>query len=487
MRVNRPRAGFGSEHLPRVLSQGKAYCTDLNANNPADCTAAGGTWATQPSWDSMRAASGAGNEPELTCLEMFWSRDNHLGNGADGQPNIFNWTAPAKITGLRDAANANNEEFDRCTIRMRYNVTTGDSIDPAVTAPAESLAADSQSFWDLDAQANGNDSPVHQDDPTDVPGATPTAGTGAADAAGDTRTLQLALNTNQYGRTFEDRGLIFHLVDTDARRRRRRLQQATDPKIDTKTGLSNMYPEVEEDDCSEIISLDIRGKRGNIVQSYPGVEHDFEPSPLVLETGQCVHMELALTDNDPPNNAGEGTPGTGRANMVLMETGDKNKPITNFADQEKLLGAKFFDSEAEMFRWAYLGQEALATDGGGAACLTEDQIEDNNNEQNIRNCGKLNPRGPMYDAGFKKASSDNIGTFHYMSTRENNFSNRSHKGQVVIIAGLTGLEMAGIAVGGVAVLGVLGAAGFMGYNRKAGKAATDTSGCPCGSKGAAGP
>ena len=31
----------------------------------------------------------------------------------------------------------------------------------------------------------------------------------------------------------------------------------------------------------------------------------------------------------------------------------------------------------------YLGQESIKRTNGGVACLTEDQIEDNNNEQNI--------------------------------------------------------------------------------------------------------
>lgn len=42
---------------------------------------------------------------------MFWSRDNHLGNGIGGQPNIFNWTIPDKPTGLRQGDDA--DQFDR--------------------------------------------------------------------------------------------------------------------------------------------------------------------------------------------------------------------------------------------------------------------------------------------------------------------------------------------------------------------------------------
>lgn len=115
-------------------------------------------------------------------------------------------------------------------LRLRYNITTGDTgLDLA-----ESIA-----YWDLDSRYNGDDSPVEQDQPVDVPGAAnaKSAGdAGAADTNGVTRTLQLALNTNQYGRVFEDRSMVFHIVDFDARNRRRRLQQNADARLSAAGG-----------------------------------------------------------------------------------------------------------------------------------------------------------------------------------------------------------------------------------------------------------
>jgi len=43
------------------------------------------------------------------CRETQFSRDNHLGNGLDGQPNRYNWTVPE--------LNAN-----KCALRIRYIV-----------------------------------------------------------------------------------------------------------------------------------------------------------------------------------------------------------------------------------------------------------------------------------------------------------------------------------------------------------------------------
>jgi hypothetical protein len=425
-----------------------------------------------------------------TCMESFWNRDNHLGGGVGGQANLFNWSLPTQTTRLRAGPESTDEEiesaeeFDRCVFRMRYNITTGDTGLDLETSIA---------YWDLDSKYNGDDSPVEQDEPTDVPGAAEptnagaldgTAGTGGGnDEDGTTRTLQLALNTNQYGRIFEDRSMVFHLVDFDKRadlnRRRRRAQTVKDPKLN-QDGLRAYEEDIS---CNEVHNLEVRGKRGNVVQSFPGVEHDFDPSPLIAQTGDCIELTIHLTDNDPPNNAGEGLPGSGRANLALTETGDKNVPVTDYMN-EVAKPNLLFPTEEAMFRWSYLGQESLrGTGNNGPACLSEDTIEDNNEEQNVRNCGKLNPVGPEYNAG--RIELENAGTWHFMSTRENNFSNRSHKSQIIVVEGLGTGEKIGIAAAVVAGVGALGAAAFMGFkkHKAGGGGKPGMPAMPCASKG----
>ena len=53
-----------------------------------------------------------------------------------------------------------------------------------------------------------------------------------------------------------------------------------------------------------------------------------------------------------------------------------------------------------------------------------------NNDQDVENCAKLNGAPSAYfDAGLLKV--EKAMTFNYMGTRNNNFSNRSQKGQIV--------------------------------------------------------
>lgn len=396
----------------------KGTCTNTGENNEADCINAGGEWQETGNW-------GLG-PPD--CQEMLWTRDNHLGNGGvDGYPVYYNWTV-VEPTG-------ESQNLGACTskvvVRLRYNISTGDT------------GLLSEPYWDLDSQYNGGQSPVQQDEAVEVPAAideaeaNPNANIGTDDE-GAGRTLQSAINTNQYGRVFEDRTFVTHILDPDCAGSRRRTQRND--------------VEVDEDDCSAVHNLMVRGKRGNIVQSYPSVEHDFLPEVLIAEVGDCVRMQLWLTDNDPPNNAGEGLPGTGRANFELMSSEDKNKPVTRFDEQN------FFDYPETMFRWGFLAQEDIDRPNGNPGCLSENQIEDNNEEQNARNCGKLNPIGPYYDAGLNKLT--RAGSWAVQSTRENNFSNRSQKGEVIVHDGTGSWEIIVLVVIAVLILAYFGYASF---------------------------
>lgn len=95
----------------------------------------------------------------------------------------------------------------------------------------------------------------------------------AIDIGANNVPLRLAINTAQYGRTFQDRSHVF-LLEPRKRKRGSRIKNANIP------------------DNLNIYNVNVRGKRGNIVQVYPAVEYDFFPTHLQINGDKdAVHIQ----------------------------------------------------------------------------------------------------------------------------------------------------------------------------------------------------
>jgi hypothetical protein len=304
------------------------------------------------------------------CLKAAWSRANHLGNGIGGFMNGYNLTFPRDFR-------------EHCAMRIRYNITTGDypgldwhdgaqvnaALNARTTRPGNPTKINIGAYHGLNAtrdatmpylnergyhlqqnpdveifdfyplrtycpqgstfiegtqktRCNTTTAPMgtramrrhcpethelKEGDPntctdplkryTDVASTTaPINGNGVDQGNNQDQDpdfkLQLAINSNQFGRTFQDR--------------------------------THQYKGIKQDDdlkekCTKIYALNGRGKRGNIVQTFPGVEYDFTPNRLHIAEGECVHFQWTGSNTNPNNNDGQGKRGTDRHNIALME------------------------------------------------------------------------------------------------------------------------------------------------------------------------
>jgi hypothetical protein len=302
-----------------------------------------------------------------------------------------------------------------CVLRLRYNISTIEEGYPTMSNPDAGF---------LDSNSNADDSIIKQN-----PVLVELMGTGEDGGATD---LKLAVDTSQFGRTFQDRSHTFRII---AR-----------PK-----GVSS---------SNRIFNLNVRGKRGNIVQTYPATEYDYVPQYLYTRVGDYIHFQWTGCDTNPAGNAGEGTDQTDRSNLVQITHPSASMPAT-----DKWLKAnpkKVFLRDPELrLRFATIDQ----TD-----CQTRAQLlaANNNNagaaEQAVANCGKLNQAGPYFNGGLIRMN--HTGTYHYMNTRNHNFSNRDQKGIVYVVPLLPPWAVGVVVTGAVLTFLSIGVAFMMFYAKQ---------------------
>jgi plastocyanin len=345
--------------------------------NSTLCTAAGGVWE-----------GFTHNFPAPECKQADWSRDNHLGNQRNNAiPMNYTWTIPSfkTFTGTGNFKTYGPQnDMLKCQIRLRYNITT-DDYDP----------------WNTDASRNHNKAAGIVSPVTNNP---------TVDIEADLQGLRLAINTAQYGRTFQDRSHVFYIKKR--------------PAADAAFASANIY------------NLQVRGKRGNIVQVYPAVEYDFIPNRLHAKVGDFVHIQWtgSNTHNNGGNGGdgqtgddGQGRTGTDRSNFVLTldESVNFPLPLDKYSDNFWVKSQCYTATSGALTAiddtncaviMATSGQYRTADDAAADAANFD---------------GKLN-NAPASLVGGIFVQLNAKGTWSYMSSRNNNFSNRSQKGVIYV-------------------------------------------------------
>ena len=374
----------------------------IQAITQADCATAAGTWT--------RFTHGL---PAPLCKQADWSRVNHLGNGREGQPLMYNWTLPSVADLASGGAYLYSDasgSYAKCVVRLRYNISTDDYN------PYNTSSASNHNPW------AGVISPVTNNPTVDI-------GSGYEG-------VKLNVNTAQFGRTFQDRSHTFYV----------RTRPASIPA------------------AAKIYNLNVRGKRGNIVQTFPSVEYDFQPARLQVKQGDYIHVQWTGSNThnngDPAGDgqagdAGEGRGGTDRHNMAQLLSFSENypQPLDKFTDNMwsrsqcfKLDGSPLTTASTPngdistntpaLDCSVYLttaGQFASAAAVNAAAASATstiatqfDPLLDNAPASLVG--GVLMKFTPAFAAGQTSQS------FDYMCTRNNNFSNRGQKGTIVVLA-----------------------------------------------------
>lgn len=311
--------------------------------------------------------------PAPDCHENEFSRDNHLGNGVGGYPNVYNWTVPDTI-------------HERCVMRVRYNISTGDydawdAVNATHNDREQKTRLDLSEKYGFNTRADAEKRGFRLKNNPEI----------QIFPELEKLNFRLAINTAQYGRTFQDRTHTFAI-----------------------------RPRPSHLDAGTIYNVNVRGKRGNIVQVYPAVEYDFVPNTLKLTPNDYVHFQWTGSNTNPHNNDGQGRAGTDRSNVVLqrLQYYPEGNPggAAMAADKYGHWGRSY----PEFVRnTTFIG--LTEKDLMDLALLTSQQFRGEMSE--------LDDAGTYFDLGPRKVTRG--GTYHYMCTRNNNFSNRSQKGRII--------------------------------------------------------
>jgi len=460
---------FGNGIGKTPISQ--AACDDLNTatvDNGGNSTTLRAEWTEVP----------PNGFPAPQCLESRPTRPNHLGLIGGKTQWTYEWEVPKEFL-------AGGAVENRCAFRVRYNITEDYDASKRDGSTAEAGMdvglgnPDNSKFTTLEpgidfmhsrtsskgGNANNRPSTLQiwrkygisdnevadytEGDRTTDPPTPPTIGNVNDNNLGTNRDyllrnnpkpdvlgktygnddfrvrLQLAVNTAQYCRTFQDR-----------------------------THMTRILARPANAGNSQIKLLTVSGKRGNIVQTFPGHEYFFFPEELHLKKFDMIHLHWTGSNTNPNNNDGQGKQGTDRSNLCPMNNAIYPADAANSLQGGDGLNAGLghigslgvnypaYVKEPELYARA----EAFSTCGakeqvqapiGGIPMEIAEAVCTGRREP-----GALHDYGNMEeldDAGttvsFAPVQVTETGCWSVVSTRNNNFSNRCQKSTICVDEG----------------------------------------------------
>lgn len=377
----------------------------IKHDNKDDCENDGYVWKGYK-WNGL---------PPVQCIQNTWSQVNNLGNvagTADGGlpqtlPIAFPTVQEAEDSGCYiytdDTAARSNIKSYRAVVRMRYNM----------------------SVMDYDAYRVGKDCNQNKNQGVQSPiEQNPTVDVGVL-----MQGLRLAINTAQTGRTFQDRSHAFTVV----------------AKPSPLTG-------------RVIHNMNVQGKRGNIVQTFPAVEYDYWPRKLEIARRDCmaIHWVGSNTHNNgapggdgQTGDAGEGRGGSDRHNIAQVLKKNQTYPMPLDVEHE---GVPDFFTMTDGY--ATIDGTTISTGTEDGDVLKKDlqlylmtsgfyknfehlqTLLDANDNADEEQVDVLLNNTPATMKSVTACIKDDatLGTYTFTNTRNNNFSNRDQKLVVKIIS-----------------------------------------------------
>jgi hypothetical protein len=383
-----------------VKSRFECVCQGcISRNEPipiseASCTSVGGAW---------QEISRHGINPPY-CGSAPRTRSNYLGNvqGTLDLPH-FNWTIPKNLT-----------TGNMCVLRIRYNISNSDgniSVSGNSSQNGANSILKSREYNELETYISFNELPR---------------------VVYPSARLGLALNTDQTGKTFQDRSWSFSI---------------------------RKPPSVGECAGKQIYNLNVRGKRGNIIQTFPAMEYDFVPTQIVVLEADCIHVQWTGSDYNEARNSNDGYGGpadptsmsdgrSDRHNIVQYHSAGFLKPITSLVSEFNMFKAdinraldlafirQFTDDPAYCMPIEVLSALSVSAQNDFSNPIYIDNGQNfldssDDRDRYWKNCGRLSGvKSPYFDGGLFPVG--NVGTYFYGSTRGNSFSNRNQVGVITV-------------------------------------------------------